>query len=47
LIISSTPVYCARIKTSQLSQEKFEAALQKLAKEKTLEKLLVKYLAQD
>ena len=47
LIISSTPVYCARIKASQLSQEKFEAALQKLAKEKTLEKLLVKYLAHD
>lgn len=47
LLISSTPVYCARIKTSQLSQEKFEAALHKLAKEKTLEKLLVKYLAHD
>jgi len=47
LIISSTPVYCARIKASQLSQEKFEAALQKLAKEKTLEKLLVKYLARN
>jgi len=47
LIIDSTPVFCARIKASQLSQEKFEAALQKLAKEKTLEKLLVKYLARD
>lgn len=47
LIISSTSVYCGRIKTSQLSQDKFEAALHQLAKEKTLEKLLVKYLAQD
>lgn len=47
LIISSTPVYCGRIKTSRLSQDKFEAALHQLAKEKTLEKLLVKYMAQD
>jgi polar amino acid transport system substrate-binding protein len=47
LIVSSTPVYCARIKTSQLSQERFEAALHQLAKEKTLERLLAKYLPHD
>ena len=47
LIISSTPVYCARIKTSQLTQTAFEAALNKLAKQKILEKILAKYFVQD